>query len=162
MQHRPRLFCLPPAGAGPSLYRPWAGRHAAHVEVVPVSLPGRESRISEPLSVSLDALAELVQEARVEILLPGHGAPRTDAAQVIAGYATHRHERLEQVREVLRGLGVGELGAARLDPEQSSEARDDLVERVVETVYAQVPREVWPAARLSVRAQLDYLADDRP
>lgn len=115
-----------------------------------------------PYLASLDALAELVQEARVEILLPGHGAPRTDAAQVIAGYATHRHERLEQVREVLRGLGVGELGAARLDPEQSSEARDDLVERVVETVYAQVPREVWPAARLSVRAQLDYLSDDRP
>lgn len=62
MQHRPRLFCLPPAGAGPSLYRPWVGRHAAHVEVVPVSLPGRESRISEPLSVSLDALAERLAE----------------------------------------------------------------------------------------------------
>ena len=28
---------------------------------------------------------------------------------------------------------------------------------VVATVYADVPRELWPAARLSVLAQLDYL-----
>jgi hypothetical protein len=28
---------------------------------------------------------------------------------------------------------------------------------VVERVYADVPREVWPAAELSVRAQLEYL-----
>ena len=31
------------------------------------------------------------------------------------------------------------------------------VEDVVERVYAAVPREVWPAARLSVAAQLEYL-----
>jgi hypothetical protein len=27
----------------------------------------------------------------------------------------------------------------------------------VERVYADVPREVWPAAELSVRAQVEYL-----
>ena len=30
-------------------------------------------------------------------------------------------------------------------------------DEVVEIVYADVPREVWPAARLSVLAQLAYL-----
>jgi hypothetical protein len=30
---------------------------------------------------------------------------------------------------------------------------------VVERVYADVDRVVWPAAELSVRAQLDYLAE---
>jgi hypothetical protein len=29
---------------------------------------------------------------------------------------------------------------------------------VVETVYADVDRVLWPAAEMSVRAQLDYLA----
>ena len=33
----------------------------------------------------------------------------------------------------------------------------DLADLVVERVYADVPRAVWPAARLSVLAQLDYL-----
>ena len=33
----------------------------------------------------------------------------------------------------------------------------DPVQAVVERVYADVPREVWPAAAQSVAAQLDYL-----
>ena len=32
---------------------------------------------------------------------------------------------------------------------------------VVEVVYADVDRVLWPAAELSVRAQLDYLAGSR-
>ena len=35
---------------------------------------------------------------------------------------------------------------------------DDPVEGVLRRVYAQVPQDVWPAARLSIRAQLEYLA----
>ncbi|WP_414467494.1 hypothetical protein [Kytococcus schroeteri] len=34
---------------------------------------------------------------------------------------------------------------------------EDLADAVVRTVYADVPREVWPAARLTVLAQLEYL-----
>ena len=37
--------------------------------------------------------------------------------------------------------------------------RDGLITR---TVYAEVPRELWPAARLSVLAQLDYLREREP
>jgi hypothetical protein len=33
------------------------------------------------------------------------------------------------------------------------------VDAVVASVYAQVDRSLWPAARLSVRAQLDYLLE---
>ena len=36
-------------------------------------------------------------------------------------------------------------------------AGDTTADEVVERVYADVPREVWPAARLSVLAQLAYL-----
>jgi len=35
---------------------------------------------------------------------------------------------------------------------------DVVAGRQLERVYAAVPRAVWPAARVSVRAQLDYLA----
>lgn len=108
-----------------------------------------------PYLESLEALAELVAQREVRILLPGHGAPRTDAGKVIEAYTQHRHERLEQVRSALAHLDVTDGG--RLEAESE---RERLVEPVVETVYAEVPRDVWPAARLSVRAQLDYLAGD--
>lgn len=52
-----RLFCLPPAGAGPSLYYPWLD-NGTPFEVCPVSLPGREDRMQESLPESLPNLAD--------------------------------------------------------------------------------------------------------
>jgi glyoxylase-like metal-dependent hydrolase (beta-lactamase superfamily II) len=75
-------------------------------------------------------------------VLPGHGPTVPDAAGTVRYYLEHRWERLEQVRAALAE------GAA---------AAGDVADAVVERVYADVPREVWPAARLSVLAQLDYL-----
>lgn len=46
---RLRLFCIPPAGAGPHFYRTWAAGLPEDVEAVAIHLPGRESRFSEPL-----------------------------------------------------------------------------------------------------------------
>jgi hypothetical protein len=57
---------------------------------------------------------------------------------VLDYYLRHRAERLDQVRAAV------EAGAV--------EPMD-----VVRTVYADVDRQLWPAAELSVRAQLDYL-----
>jgi glyoxylase-like metal-dependent hydrolase (beta-lactamase superfamily II) len=71
-------------------------------------------------------------------LLPGHGPVREDAAALAREYLEHRGRRLEQVREARRG---GATTAAE----------------VVRAVYADVDRALWPAAELSVRAQLDYL-----
>jgi medium-chain acyl-[acyl-carrier-protein] hydrolase len=45
---RLRLFCLPYAGGGASVFRGWAAALPADVEVCPVQLPGRESRLREP------------------------------------------------------------------------------------------------------------------
>ena len=66
---------------------------------------------------------------------------------MVAFYRLHRAERLDQVRQALAD------GAA---------AEDDPVEGVLRRVYAEVPPEVWPAARLSIRAQLEYLAPAEP
>lgn len=96
---------------------------------------------------SLERLESMTGSGEVVRILPGHGPDLSDPASVVRSYLEHRAERLEQVREAVA------LGAT--DPR-----------RVVELVYADVPREVWPAAELSVRAQLAYLAQlphrDRP
>jgi glyoxylase-like metal-dependent hydrolase (beta-lactamase superfamily II) len=93
--------------------------------------------------VSLDRLEALVAEREVVEILPGHGPVVSDPAGWLASYRQHRLERLDQVRAAL-------AGGART-PAQ-----------VVAVVYADVDRELWPAAEQSVRAQLDYLKTQRP
>jgi len=92
---------------------------------------------------SLELIRALTGDGSVASILPGHGPVVPDAAAMVAFYRVHRAERLDQVRQALAE------GAA---------AEDDPVEGVLRRVYAQVPPDVWPAARLSIRAQLDYLA----
>jgi glyoxylase-like metal-dependent hydrolase (beta-lactamase superfamily II) len=72
-------------------------------------------------------------------LLPGHGPVRDDASAVAGEYLAHRMTRLAEVRAT--------VAAGARSPRE-----------VVERVYADVDRAVWPAAEQSVRAQLDYLA----
>ena len=56
-----RLFCFPYAGGGAAIYRAWANALWPTVEVCPIQLPGRESRIHEPaftrMPYLVDALA---------------------------------------------------------------------------------------------------------
>ncbi len=87
---------------------------------------------------SLERYAAAVAERDVRAILPGHGPVLTDPAAVLGFYRRHRRERLDQVR------------AARA-------AGATTAEEVVERVYADVDRSVWPAATASVRAQLAYL-----
>ncbi|SRR5579875_217672 len=60
---RLRLFCLPHAGGGASLFRGWADALPPEVEVCPIQLPGRENRLREPLSTRLIPLAETLAAA---------------------------------------------------------------------------------------------------
>ena len=88
---------------------------------------------------TLDELRSLADEAGLRVLPPGHGPLLSDPAGVLDYYIAHRKERLDQVRAAL-------AAGARTPAE------------VVEIVYADVDRSLWPAAEQSVRAQLDYLA----
>jgi glyoxylase-like metal-dependent hydrolase (beta-lactamase superfamily II) len=88
----------------------------------------------------LDSLRRLADLAPATAVLPGHGPELPDAPAVARAYLAHREERLEQVRAALGVLGE------HATPRQ-----------VVEVVYADVDRMLWPAAELSVRAQLDHL-----
>jgi glyoxylase-like metal-dependent hydrolase (beta-lactamase superfamily II) len=87
---------------------------------------------------SLERLRTLAESAAVTTVLPGHGPVLRDALGAVEGYLRHRRDRLAQVE---RALTAGARTACE----------------VVEIVYAEVDRAVWPAAERSVRAQLDYL-----
>jgi glyoxylase-like metal-dependent hydrolase (beta-lactamase superfamily II) len=101
-----------------------------------------DGRLADYL-VTLCRLHALAAEHPLEQVLPGHGPvlglPDAPPVEVLEFYLRHRAERLDQVRAAVAA---------------GARTATDVVERV----YAGVPREVWPAAELSVRAQLDYLA----
>jgi glyoxylase-like metal-dependent hydrolase (beta-lactamase superfamily II) len=92
----------------------------------------------------LDSLQRLRDLARDDLatLLPGHGPVLDNPLAVIEGYLAHRKERLAQVEAA---VAAGDHDAAA----------------VVRRVYDDVDPVLWPFAELSVRAQLDYLADHR-
>ncbi|MFJ7063933.1 MBL fold metallo-hydrolase [Streptomyces sp. NPDC101115] len=96
-----------------------------------------DGRLREYLD-SLRRLRSLTTDDGVRTVLPGHGPVLEDAQGAVEFYLAHRANRLAQVETAV------EKGY-RTAPE------------VVAHVYADVDRSLWPAAELSVRAQLDYL-----
>lgn len=66
-----RLICFPYAGGTAMVYRSWAQRLPAEVEVLAVQLPGRASRMQEPLHFDLPRLIE----AMAPVLAPHLEAP---------------------------------------------------------------------------------------
>lgn len=57
---RLRLFCLPFAGGGVSIFRSWGRALAPNIEVCPIQLPGRENRFREPAHTDALSLAEIL------------------------------------------------------------------------------------------------------
>ena len=96
--------------------------------------------IAGTLADYLSSLRSLAGEAAGTVVLPGHGPELPELAAIAAQYLAHREERLDQVRAALAQLGP-----------------DPTPREVVEIVYADVDRSVWPAAEWSVAAQLEYL-----
>ncbi|MGW6541928.1 MBL fold metallo-hydrolase [Streptomyces massasporeus] len=89
---------------------------------------------------SLRRLRSLTVDDGVHTVLPGHGPVLDDAQGVVEYYLAHRATRLAQVETAVED-------GYRTPP------------MVVAHVYADVDRSLWPAAELSVRAQLDYLEE---
>ncbi|MER6473353.1 MBL fold metallo-hydrolase [Streptomyces collinus] len=89
---------------------------------------------------SLRRLRSLTVDDGVHTVLPGHGPVLEDAQGAVEFYLAHRAHRLAQV-------------------ETAVEDGHRTAQQVVAHVYADVDRSLWPAAELSVRAQLDYLSE---
>lgn len=58
-----RLFCFPYAGGTALVYRTWAQKLPANMEVVAIQLPGRATRMHEPLVTKLSDLVEPLARA---------------------------------------------------------------------------------------------------
>ena len=96
--------------------------------------------VAHPDGVLGDYLASLrrLRELGERTVLPGHGPELPSAGAAAERYLTHREQRLEQVRAAVAGGATSPAA-------------------VVELVYADVDRALWPAATLSVLAQLAHL-----
>jgi medium-chain acyl-[acyl-carrier-protein] hydrolase len=60
---RMRMFCLPYAGGGASVYRGWGASLPADIEVCPVQIPGRESRMREAPFERSEPLTQAIVDA---------------------------------------------------------------------------------------------------
>ncbi|NGO11036.1 MBL fold metallo-hydrolase [Streptomyces sp. HC44] len=89
---------------------------------------------------SLRRLRSLTVDDGVHTVLPGHGPVLDDAQGAVEFYLAHRAHRLAQIETAVED-GYRTPG------------------EVVAHVYADVDHSLWPAAELSVRAQLDYLRE---
>ncbi|MET7452699.1 MBL fold metallo-hydrolase [Streptomyces sp. NPDC005574] len=89
---------------------------------------------------TLRRLRSLTVDDGVHTVLPGHGPVLEDAQGAVEFYLAHRAHRLAQVETAVED--------GHRTPSQ-----------VVAHVYADVDRSLWPAAELSVRAQLEYLEE---
>ncbi|RIU10274.1 MBL fold metallo-hydrolase [Mycobacteroides abscessus] len=89
---------------------------------------------------SLDKLAALGTGC---VLLPGHGPEHTHLLSVVEFYQQHRRDRLAQLRRVLDELGISAVDARPL--------------ALLPKIYADTDMTLWPAAYVSLKAQLHYL-----
>jgi medium-chain acyl-[acyl-carrier-protein] hydrolase len=94
---RLRLFCVPHAGGGTASFRRWARSFPPGVELVPVQLPGRESRVAELPFVRLAPLISALTEAV---------APYLDTPFALFGHSMGALVCFELARYLRRAFGV--------------------------------------------------------
>jgi medium-chain acyl-[acyl-carrier-protein] hydrolase len=113
-----RLFCFPYAGGGDSIFRSWQETLSDTIEVCPVQLPGRGSRISEPPYTEMDQLVRGAGEAL---------APYFDKPFALFGHSMGALIAYELARYVRREYSVAPVHlfvSARCSPQTMSEPLD--------------------------------------
>ncbi len=88
-----RLFCLPFAGGGASVYRLWGRSLPPSVEVTAIQLPGRETRIRDPLVDRAEAMVARIADAL---------ATRFDRPYALYGHSMGALLSFEVIRELRR------------------------------------------------------------
>jgi medium-chain acyl-[acyl-carrier-protein] hydrolase len=96
-QARLRLFCFPYAGGGALIFRTWADGLPADVEVCPIQLPGRGTRLMEPLFTQLSPLIQALAQALLPLL---------DKPFAFFGHSLGALVSFELARQLRRQYGV--------------------------------------------------------
>jgi medium-chain acyl-[acyl-carrier-protein] hydrolase len=96
-QGRLRLFCFPYAGTGASIFRTWSDGLPDHVEICPVELPGRGTRLMETPFTQLSPLIQALAEAV---------APLLDKPFAFFGHSLGALVSFELARQLRRQSGV--------------------------------------------------------
>jgi medium-chain acyl-[acyl-carrier-protein] hydrolase len=136
---RLRLFCLPYAGGSAGAYYSWLDAFADDIEVCPVELPGRASRLRDPLIDDFDTLLAALHTAI---------APRVDRPYALFGYSMGSLLAFELARKfrqtglpLPRRLFVAARGAPHIShggPQLSSLGDDEFL-REVQRRYRAIP-----------------------
>ena len=128
------------------------GQPAARAMITGDTILGRGTTVIDPSDGSLrdymNSLNRLIVEGeggdgQACALLPGHGPDHPNLVPVARYYKEHREERIDQIQSALDDMGVSAKHAKPM--------------KVVRKVYRDVDKKLWPAARMSVKAQLEYL-----
>jgi len=96
-QARIRLLCFPYAGAGIAIFRAWPDGLPADVEVCPVQLPGRGTRLMEPPFTRLSPLIHALAQAL---------SPLLDKPFAFFGHSLGALLSFELARQLRRQYGV--------------------------------------------------------
>ena len=127
------LLCLPCAGAGASLYRPWRRLEVPPIDVQPLQLPGRAERLAEPPCVTVTTavaclLPSVLEVAgRQPVALFGHGLGAVIAYELAQAAVEHGQDL------ILRLIVSGSPGPWDDRTGRASDCSDDdFVNRVEE------------------------------
>lgn len=170
---RLRLICLPYAGGGTVDFRSWQEHFPSQIDVCPVILPGRETRLSEPPHRDMKRL--------VQALVDGMGPVFRQAPFALFGHSMGAWVAFELAR-ALRRAGLPEpvhlFVSARAAPHVQdrlphlSELSDDAFVLAMQERYRAIPEAILaqprilriflPALRADIEVLETYRHEDEP
>lgn len=95
-----RIFCLPYAGGGASVFRNWSDYLPDFIDICPIQLPGREDRILESAIKDMDELVDILKKEIHDYL---------DLPYIIFGHSLGARIGFELTRSLINEYGIKPL-----------------------------------------------------
>ena len=108
------LYCLPPGGLGASIFRSWADELPDDIEVCPIQMPGKETRIEEEPITNIEAAVEAIKNVLLSDIKGPYGFFGHSLGALIAYRLAARMMAVAPVRP--QHLFVAAYSAPRFDP----------------------------------------------